>query len=225
MVPDEEDQFKKIDLVKFQAMDQGRRRLQVQSLPQEDTGVRTETVIEYLPCVQEIRDEQFVPHMIVDPAKLNREAFHILVTIIQEPVYQLNERLVGGGGKDGIHGDRCMVKLEITDRVTADPGRIKTLIRERRECITMKCEDADWKIYHLIPPESPIAVEDLTRKSGLEPSAVDDSLSRLEHYCLVERTGGEVRMLNFGEALIRNQLKYDDALPYTIENGVIKARK
>jgi hypothetical protein len=89
----------------------------------------------------------------------------------------------------------------------------------------MKCEDADWKIYHLIPPGSPIAVDDLARKSGLEHSAVDDSLCRLEHYCLVERKGEEVRMLNFGEALIRNQIKYDNALPYTIENGVIKARK
>jgi hypothetical protein len=89
----------------------------------------------------------------------------------------------------------------------------------------MKCEEADWKLYHLVPPASPITVEVLVQKSGLEPSVVDDSLSRLERYCLVERKGGEVRMLNFGEALIRNQLKYDDALPYTIENGVIKARK
>jgi hypothetical protein len=118
-----------------------------------------------------------------------------------------------------------MVKLEITDRVPADPGRIKTLIRERRECITMKSEDADWKIYHLIPPDSPITVEDLAEKSGLGLPVVEDSLARLECSCLVERRGTEVRMLNFGEALIRNQLKYDDALPYIIENGVIKARK
>jgi len=89
----------------------------------------------------------------------------------------------------------------------------------------MKREDADWKVYHLIPPASPITVEVLAQQSGLEPAVVDDSLSRLERYCLVERNGGEVRMLNFGEALIRNQLKYDDALPYTIENGVIKTRK
>jgi hypothetical protein len=89
----------------------------------------------------------------------------------------------------------------------------------------VKREDADWKVYHLIPPASPITVEDLTEKSGLDLPVVEDSLIRLERSCLVERKGAEVRMLNFGEALIRNQLKYDEALPYIIENGVIKARK
>jgi hypothetical protein len=54
---------------------------------------------------------------------------------------------------------------------------------------------------------------------------VEESLARLESACLVERKETEVRKLNFGEALIRNQLKYDEALPYIIENGVIKARK
>jgi Mn-dependent DtxR family transcriptional regulator len=101
----------------------------------------------------------------------------------------------------------------------------KTLIRHHRECIKVKREDADWKIYHLIPPASPITIEDLAGKSGLDLPVVEDSLARLERSCLVERKGDEVRMLNFGEALIRNQLKYDEALPYTIENGVIKARK
>ena len=89
----------------------------------------------------------------------------------------------------------------------------------------MKREDADWTIYHLIPPASPITVEDLAAKSGLDLPAVEDSLARLESSCLIQRTGAEVRMLNFGEALIRNQLKYDEELPYIIENGVIKARK
>jgi len=117
-----------------------------------------------------------------------------------------------------------MVKLEITVR-WGGSGRTKTLIRERRECIKVKREDADWRIYHLIPPGSPITVEVLIRESGFELPVVEESLARLKRYCLVERNGEEVRMLNFGEALIRNQIHYDDALPYTIENGVIKARK
>jgi len=83
----------------------------------------------------------------------------------------------------------------------------------------------DWAIYHLIPPASSITVDDLAKKSGLDLSVVEDSLARLESSCLVERKDMEVRMLNFGEALIRNQLKYDEDLPYTLENGVIKARK
>ena len=89
----------------------------------------------------------------------------------------------------------------------------------------MKREDVDWKIYHLIPPASPITVDELAEKSGLDLPVVEESLARLGSSCLVERNGREVRMLNFGEALIRNQLKYDEALPYIIENGVIKVRK
>jgi len=104
------------------------------------------------------------------------------------------------------------------------PGT-KTLIRHHRECIKVKREDADWTVYHLIPPDSPIPIGDLAEKSGLALPIVEESLARLESACLVERKETEVRMLNFGEALIRNQLKYDEALPYIIENGVIKARK
>jgi DNA-binding IclR family transcriptional regulator len=89
----------------------------------------------------------------------------------------------------------------------------------------VKREDADWKVYHLIPPDSTITPEDLARACGLELSTVEDSLTRLVRSCLVERKGAGVRMLNFGEALIRNQLKYDESLPYIIENGVIKAKK
>jgi hypothetical protein len=89
----------------------------------------------------------------------------------------------------------------------------------------MKSEDADWKIYHLIPPGSSVTAETLARESGLGLPAVEDSLARLERYCLVERKGVDVRMLSFGEALIHNQIQYDDALPYTIENGVIRAKK
>ena len=89
----------------------------------------------------------------------------------------------------------------------------------------MKAEDADWLIYHLIPAGSATSADTLTGKSGLDAASVEDSLVRLERSCLVERTGNEVRMLSFGEALIRNQVKYDNDLPYTIENGVVRARK
>jgi hypothetical protein len=32
-------------------------------------------------------------------------------------------------------------------------------------------------------------------------------------------------LLSFGEALIHNQLKYEEDLPFTLENGVIRAKK
>ncbi len=89
----------------------------------------------------------------------------------------------------------------------------------------MKEEDADWLVYHLIPPASPASVEMLVDKSGLERSSVEASLARLERFCLVERDGEQVRRLTFGEAFIRNQAKYDNSFPFTIENGVIRQRK
>lgn len=89
----------------------------------------------------------------------------------------------------------------------------------------MKDENADWQVYHLIPEGFAITVAELFRKSSLDPAMVAGSLERLERSCLIERAGDSVRVLNFGEALLRNQVKYEKDLPFTIENGVIKARK
>jgi hypothetical protein len=89
----------------------------------------------------------------------------------------------------------------------------------------VKEEDADWVIYHLIVKEPTITVEGLISASGLDPCVVDASLGRLERYLLIERTEGKLRVLNFGEALLRCQIKYSQDLPYTFENGVIKERK
>lgn len=60
---------------------------------------------------------------------------------------------------------------------------------------------------------------------GIDAGALAASLGRLEKSCLIDRSGKSIRMLNFGEALLRNQCKYEQGLPYVIENGVIKARK
>ena len=93
------------------------------------------------------------------------------------------------------------------------------------ECIQVNQEDADWLVYHQIPPSAPIAVADLAGRCSLAQSALEDSLARLERYCLIERCGTDVRMLTFGEALIKNQFRYEEDLPFVIENGVIKARR
>jgi DNA-binding MarR family transcriptional regulator len=89
----------------------------------------------------------------------------------------------------------------------------------------VKEEDTDWLIYHLLVKEPSISAEGLVSASGLDPSAVDASLKRLEGYLLIEQVEGKVRVLSFGEALIRCQIKYSQDLPYTMENGVIKQRK
>jgi hypothetical protein len=89
----------------------------------------------------------------------------------------------------------------------------------------VKEEDTDWAIYHLIVREPSISREGLVTASGLDSCMVDASLKRLERYLLIEQTDGKLRVLNFGESLLRCQIKYSGDLPYTLENGVIKERK
>jgi hypothetical protein len=89
----------------------------------------------------------------------------------------------------------------------------------------VKDEDADWQVYHRIPVNAAITEEDLPGICDLDPETIAASLARLERSCLIERSGRNVRMLNFGEALLRNQCKYEKDLPYMIENGVIKEKK
>ena len=89
----------------------------------------------------------------------------------------------------------------------------------------MKEEDTDWLVYHRIPETGAISQDALREACCLDAPAFAASLDRLARSCLIERSGENVRMLNFGEALLRNQCKYEKNLPYTIENGVIKIRK
>jgi DNA-binding IclR family transcriptional regulator len=89
----------------------------------------------------------------------------------------------------------------------------------------VKEEDLDWLVYHRLPEGTTVTAEVLAEKCGLALSEVETSLTRLEQTCLVERSGCTVRLLSFGEALIRNQVKYEPGLPFTIENGVIKEKK
>ncbi|MDD1683011.1 MAG: MarR family transcriptional regulator [Methanoregula sp.] len=89
----------------------------------------------------------------------------------------------------------------------------------------MKEEDLDWLVYHRIPEGESITADTLAAGSGLPIPDVETSLARLERFCIVERYGSSVRLLSFGEALIRNQLKYEEDLPFTMENGVIREKK
>jgi len=89
----------------------------------------------------------------------------------------------------------------------------------------VKEEDVDWLVYHRIPEGTPVTTDALAEKSGLGIPDVDAAITRLERSCLVERAGSSVRLLSFGEALIKNQVKYEEDLPFTIENGVIREKK
>jgi hypothetical protein len=89
----------------------------------------------------------------------------------------------------------------------------------------VKEEDLDWLVYHRIPACESITADALATGSGLGIPEVEASLARLERSCIVERSGSSVRLLSFGEALIRNQLKYEEDLPFNMENGVIREKK
>lgn len=89
----------------------------------------------------------------------------------------------------------------------------------------MKEQDKDWLVYHLIPQCGQVTDTTIATESGLSLADVRISLERLERYCLIEVQGDTVRLLSFGEALIKNNVKYEEGLPFVIENGVIKERK
>lgn len=89
----------------------------------------------------------------------------------------------------------------------------------------MKEEDEDWLVYHRIPEGASVTAEVLAADCSLGIPEVEASLTRLELSCIIERRGRSVRLLSFGEALIRNQLKYEKDLPFTMENSVIKEKK
>jgi hypothetical protein len=89
----------------------------------------------------------------------------------------------------------------------------------------VNAEDTDWLVYHRIPENRPVTEEGLLTACGIDAATLAASLGRLEQSCLVERTGECIRVLNFGEALLRNQCKYEKGLPFEIVNGVIRARR
>lgn len=89
----------------------------------------------------------------------------------------------------------------------------------------MKEEDMDWLVYHQLPEGMPITADALAAKCRLALPDVIASVARLERSCLIEYSGGSVRLLSYGEALVRNQLKYEEDLPFTIENGIIMEKK
>jgi hypothetical protein len=72
----------------------------------------------------------------------------------------------------------------------------------------VKEADADWLVYHLIPEGASVGAGTLAAGSGLGIPEVEASLARLERSCI-----------------IKNQLKYDKDLPFTLENGVIREKK
>jgi len=89
----------------------------------------------------------------------------------------------------------------------------------------VKDEEIDWLIYHQIAGDEGADIAGLARATSLEESRVIDSLERLEKSLLIECRDDKAYLLSVNESLVRCQAKYDPALPFTIENGVVKAKK
>ena len=80
-------------------------------------------------------------------------------------------------------------------------------------------------IYHIIAREPGVTTENLAAASGFDVATTESSLARLQQAFLIERNEDKVRVLSFGESLIKNQVKYSEDLPFVIENGLIKEKK
>ncbi|NLB00874.1 MAG: MarR family transcriptional regulator [Methanomicrobiales archaeon] len=90
----------------------------------------------------------------------------------------------------------------------------------------MREEDLDWTVYHRIPQNGAITVEDLVAATGFEPGVVTASLERLGHCLLISRSEEMVRLLTIQESLIECQCRHTmEDLPFVIENGVIRAKR
>ncbi|MDO9326057.1 MAG: MarR family transcriptional regulator [Methanoregula sp.] len=89
----------------------------------------------------------------------------------------------------------------------------------------MKDEDLDWMIYHIIAREPVVPTEKIAQVSGLDAATIESSLARLHQALLIERKNDTVRVLSFGESLIKTQVKYSDDFPIVFEDGVIREKK
>jgi Mn-dependent DtxR family transcriptional regulator len=86
-------------------------------------------------------------------------------------------------------------------------------------------EDLDWAVYHLIGDRTiSTTAESIAACLHQPPERIEESLQRLERNLLIERSGGNLRLVSFAEAIARCQLKYCNDMPVYIENGVIKAK-
>ena len=89
----------------------------------------------------------------------------------------------------------------------------------------MKDEEIDWLIYHQVNSDDGSDIAELAKANNLPENVVEASLIRLERNLLIERRNRKVYHLSINESLIRCQMKYDQTLPYIIENGIIKTKK
>ncbi len=89
----------------------------------------------------------------------------------------------------------------------------------------MKEEDIDWVVFHLVDTGAATTRTGLAGATGLTGEEIAASIERLVGTMLIEVRGETICALSLQEMLIRNQCRYDQSLPFVIENGVIRPKK
>ncbi len=87
----------------------------------------------------------------------------------------------------------------------------------------MRDEEIDWSVYHALLEGKASTLQELANL-GIESRLIQESVRRLEEFYLVERAGDSVRVLSVQESLLLCQAKNDDACPFVVEDGVVRAR-
>jgi hypothetical protein len=93
------------------------------------------------------------------------------------------------------------------------------------ECVQVKEEDLDWLVYHLLMEGKEEDPADLAARTGYSEDELAASLARLESSFLITRAGNGFRVLSIQEFMLSCQSRYDPAVPFVIERGVIRERK
>jgi hypothetical protein len=89
----------------------------------------------------------------------------------------------------------------------------------------MKEEDLDWLVYHLLMEVKEQDLAGLAARTGCSEDELAASLARLESSFLITRAGNGFRVLSIQEFMLCCQSRYDPAMPFVIEDGVIRERK
>ncbi len=89
----------------------------------------------------------------------------------------------------------------------------------------MKEEDIDWLVFHLVDTRAATTHPGLVVETGLTGEEIEASIERLVGAMLLEVRGETIVTLSLQEMLIRNQCRYDQALPFVLENGVVRLKK
>ena len=127
-------------------------QVRVRAVPHRLFRYRVEKIIKDLPCVQEIRDQQFASYPARAGFPAGARCILILAALLKQAVCNPYQFGKGGGGIFTIHGI-WFAPVGKKGAVRIKGQMAKNYNGAGRESVQVKDEDADWLIYHLIAQE------------------------------------------------------------------------